>query len=226
MTARATGACSIARDHLDELAGLDVRADLDDELGVPVEPRFVRQSGSCHMSLRRIGIGSPVLRDPVDLELGPADHEVRVDGRDVHPLAGIAVEHLGDAEAVGDVARRVLVVERVEERRVRPSRRATCRRRARARRSSAARSSICELAADDARRPCRPATSTIFPSFTVSWSPSMMSPCERERAARADRALGAAAVGRREHLLRRHVRDVLDPDRACGTAPTSSGRSA
>jgi hypothetical protein len=26
-----------ARDHLDELPGLDVRADLDDELGVPVD---------------------------------------------------------------------------------------------------------------------------------------------------------------------------------------------
>jgi hypothetical protein len=26
-----------ARDHLDELPGLDVRADLDDEIGVPVD---------------------------------------------------------------------------------------------------------------------------------------------------------------------------------------------
>src|SRR5205823_14437856 len=63
-----------------------------------------------------------VLRDPVDRQLGPADHEVGVDGRDVHPLARLSVEDLRDAEAVGDVARRVLVVERVEERRVRLAR--------------------------------------------------------------------------------------------------------
>ena len=30
------------RDHLDELAGLDVRADLDDQLRVPVDPRLVQ----------------------------------------------------------------------------------------------------------------------------------------------------------------------------------------
>src|SRR5947209_11060917 len=52
----------------------------------------------------------------------------------------------------------------------------------------------------------RPPISTLFP-----YTRSSDLAGEHERHARTDRALGAAAVGRREDLLGRHVRDVLDP---------------
>jgi hypothetical protein len=59
------------------------------------------------------------VRDPVDVELRRADHEVDVDAAGVEALLVVVA---GDAELVGvaerDVARRVLVEERVEEDRV------------------------------------------------------------------------------------------------------------
>ena len=61
-----------ARADLDELARLHVRADVDDELGVAVEPVAATggHSGSCQTSSRRIGTRVAVGGEPVDLELG------------------------------------------------------------------------------------------------------------------------------------------------------------
>ena len=67
--------------------------------------------------------GSPVWSDPVDVDLGAADHEVYVDRRDVDPgrAAGVLVERrcslhgVGVAEPDRDVGRLVLVQEEVPE---------------------------------------------------------------------------------------------------------------
>ena len=107
------------RVDLDELARLDVRADVDGQLGEALEP--VPRSGCA--SLRQLPDvvaedrhRLAVAGEPVDLELRAADHEVGVHVGDVDAFAGLAGDCLDDREAVGDVAGGVLVEQRVEER--------------------------------------------------------------------------------------------------------------
>jgi hypothetical protein len=153
--------------------------------------------------------GGPVGEQRVDFELGSADHEVRVHGGVLHPFARRAVEHVGDARAVGDVAGGVLVEGRVVEGRAGlPDPRAAVHERelAEVGRACVARElgthhlgATVGLDADD--RACLEGQPQPFDELAVE--------CERQR--RADGPLGATAVRRREDLLRRHVRDVLDP---------------
>ncbi len=60
-----------SRDHLHELSRLHVRADPDCQLGVPGDAGLVRQSGSCHVSSRRIGIDFPSFVTPSTSSSGP-----------------------------------------------------------------------------------------------------------------------------------------------------------
>ena len=125
------------------------------------------------------------------------------------PSSGVVVEHLGHAEAVRDVARRVLVVEGVEERRVRlaDARRAVDER------------ELAEVAGTvvDLELPAHDARALVglhvddLPVLHRQLEPFDDVAVEHQRTTRADRSLRAAAVGCREHFFRRHVRDVLDP---------------
>src|SRR6478752_4923118 len=57
----------------------------------------------------------PGCRDAVDFELGRADHEVDVRRARVHPLDVVTLDEERKAAAEGDVARGVLVEQRVVE---------------------------------------------------------------------------------------------------------------
>src|SRR5207247_4290782 len=66
----------------------------------------------------------PARIDAVDVYLRPADHEVRVDARRIVRARGelfIRIAREAEPAAVGDVAGRVLVEERVEERHAGPA---------------------------------------------------------------------------------------------------------
>ena len=81
--------------------------------------------------------------DAGHLELGRADHEVDVRGADVRPGAiALVLEHEGVGAAESDVARGVLVDQRVVEDRARAGRSGPGGRRARARRAGSRRSSM------------------------------------------------------------------------------------
>src|SRR5262245_61584362 len=62
---------------------------------------------------------SAVREHCVHLELRPADHEVHVGLRDVHPFVRLPLERSRNPESVGDVAGGVLVEQRVVEERAR-----------------------------------------------------------------------------------------------------------
>src|SRR5205085_2727052 len=57
----------------------------------------------------------PVAQDRIYLHFGAADHEIRMHGGDVDAVDHAAFDRFGVGAAVRDVARGVLVVERVEE---------------------------------------------------------------------------------------------------------------
>jgi hypothetical protein len=149
-----------------------------------------------------------VARDPVHVDLRAAHHEVGVDGRDVDALDHAAFHSLRVRAPVGDVARRVLVEERVEEGETRlPD----------------ARGAVHERDLAEVRRPLVRGELAFDhlgallrlhlddPAVLETQLEALHDPAvESERACRADDAFGAAQVGGGEGLLGGHVRDVRD----------------
>ena len=59
------------RGDLDQLARLDVRADVNGQLGVALQPVGLGHSGSCQTSSRRIGTAPPSRVSPSTSSCGP-----------------------------------------------------------------------------------------------------------------------------------------------------------
>ena len=130
-----------ARDE-ERLALRDVRADAHRQLGVSLQTPV--SSDSCHTSSLRIGTAVPSLVIPSTATSGPpimksvwTPETLMPRSRSCVGLEALeAVDPERDAGAVGDVARRVLVEERVEERDAGLADARTRRRRARPRRGA------------------------------------------------------------------------------------------
>src|SRR5205823_6707815 len=158
-----------------------------------------------------------VRQDGVHLELRRSDHEIDVDVADVGRRVGLAVERIREAHPVGDVTGRVLVEERVEEKRpgladtrlVRDQRELTEPIGVLVRR---------KLAADEVRPLLRvdPDDPAVLEG---ELEPTEDLAVEGERLARADRPFGTPRVRSGEDLLRRQVRYVVD---AAGGAEESA----
>ena len=102
-----------APEHLDELTRLDVRADPHGELGVPLDPVSPAAATRPHAGC---GTASPSAVRPSTSSSGPPTMKSVCTVEMFMPSSGSPSKALRDAEAVGDVAGRVLVEERVEER--------------------------------------------------------------------------------------------------------------
>ena len=80
-----------------------------------VSDTFCSASLGCQTFSRSNATTAAVVQHRVDLDVGPADHEVGVHARDVDAVDDAALDRLGVRAAVGDVARRVLVEQRLVE---------------------------------------------------------------------------------------------------------------
>jgi hypothetical protein len=144
----------------------------------------------------------------VHFDVRAAEHEVRVHARDVHAVDHAALDRFGVGAAVGHVARRVLVEQRLVED---PPGLSNARRAVDQRDLAEIRSVVvaCELALDHAR-PFVGAHADDAAVLEPHLEPLHDLPGEHERLRRAREALRPAAVGSGEDLFRRHVRDVRD----------------
>src|SRR3954454_3337229 len=167
-----------------------------------------------------------IRQEGVHLEVRAADHEVDVDVRVVHPLVRLAVEDIRQPEAVGDVARGILV----EQRAVKELAGLAAPRLLRHERELAEPVGVRdrgEMAADDVR--ARLGLDLDDPPVLEGEleTPDEL-PAEAEGHARTKGPFGPARVRRREDLLGRHVRDVVDARSGAktGAAPARARKEA